>query len=978
MASRFWAGSSSESGSDNESAGSEVEDVKLQANRWDVDSESESDDDTRVVVSGKDKALQALQLSVDSIKRFLKNYDWSKVQTEFDGMAKQLENAKAKQAIAASGYPKYYIRCMAELEDEILEKLKNKSDKKLSKENSKALIRMKGKIKKHNESIAKELIAYRDDPSAFASDEDESDEDSDEDSDDDEDDDDEDEDEDEDDDEDEDEDDDDDDEDDDDEDADDDGDDDDQSDSDEWQSESSSSSSSDDDNVGELKGRARWLKKVPTTTAKSKDKSQKVKQVRGPKEVKDKEVKKTVVEEDLKLSKKGFDNKIKETIALRGKRGTDLGEQLTILRKLVNYSRRMGPAREVVATMHMVGTLMFDTSSKIDKVLSTRLWKQAHSDLQNILDILERNPGFKLAPLSSEDQADLIRAGASKNADAANDEEDDDPSVADHLPAAGAKGLIKVSGDLAAFIERLNDEYVKSLQQTDPHTAEYIARLYDEGLLSALAKRVQDYFKRQEDHIRAASVALIQAELMYYKHDSIANALHLSNAKRAIYGEPSLIHPACESQAAVPLAKFDSKVVHPASVLGHPKVDIEPMDVEKDLSALCLYVYKYADDRSKTRAMLCHIYHHAIHDRFHEARDLLLMSHLQETIVHTDIATQILFNRMMAQLGLCAFRLGLIWEAHACLSEICTGSKTKELLAQGVASFRHQERNPEEERLEKRRQVPYHMHINLELLEVAHLTSAMLLEVPNMVLARTQDRRRVLSKAFRKLLEFHDRLIFAGPPENTRDHIVAAAKYMSQGQWQKSVDLICGLSVWELLPGAGTAQKVKDMVQHKIQVESLRSYLMAFSEEYDALNLSHLCAMFELDSKTVHSVVSKMMINEELQGAWDQGSQSIVLHKVERTRLQQLALQYSEKIGVIVENNERMMDLRSVSQSSKEESSNTHRRGQNDNRSNQKGGVSSQNRNQGRKPPSSGTSGTSGSNKSSSYTNKSSTSQPRW
>jgi translation initiation factor 3 subunit C len=58
------------------------------------------------------------------------------------------------------------------------------------------------------------------------------------------------------------------------------------------------------------------------------------------------------------------------------------------------------------------------------------------------------------------------------------------------------------------------------------------------------------------------------------------------------------------------------------------------------------------------------------------------MSHLQEAVHTYDVPTMIQFNRTMIMLGLCAFRAGLVAEAHQCLTEICSLNKTRELLGQ--------------------------------------------------------------------------------------------------------------------------------------------------------------------------------------------------------------------------------------------------------------------------------------------------------
>jgi len=339
-----------------------------------------------------------------------------------------------------------------------------------------------------------------------------------------------------------------------------------------------------------------------------------------------------------------------------------------------------------------------------------------------------------------------------------------------------------------------------------------------------------------------------------------------------------------------------------------PAMSLSAKGTTSDLiHSLCVYLYKAGNSLLRTRAMLSHIYHYALHNDFHTARDMLLMSHLQESIHSADVATQILYNRTVVQLGLCAFRNGLIKEAQTTLHDIFATQKVKELLAQGI---QHQQRfqslTPEQEKAERQRQLPFHMHINTELLEAAFLVSSMLVEIPLLASIDSEEaKRKAISKPFRRLLDFADRQVFTGPPESTRDHIMQASRALQDGEWEKCRDLVQSIKIWSLMP---EANKVKEMLAKRIQEQGLRTYLFTYAPHYSTLSLELLSRTFSLPIRSVTSIVSKMIWTEELVASLDQSSGVIVFHRVEVSRQQQLALSIAEKVNAMAEQNEKSLD----------------------------------------------------------------------
>uniref|UniRef100_A0A8C4E2T1 Eukaryotic translation initiation factor 3 subunit C n=1 Tax=Dicentrarchus labrax TaxID=13489 RepID=A0A8C4E2T1_DICLA len=527
--------------------------------------------------------------------------------------------------------------------------------------------------------------------------------------------------------------------------------------------------------------------------------------------------------------------KLNEILQARGKKGTDRAAQIELLHALANIAaeNNLGQGIMVKIKFNIIASL-YDYNPNLAAFMKPDMWKKCLDCIDELLDILFEHNNIFIGENIAEDSESLIIS--------------DQP--------------FRVRGCILTLVERMDEEFTKIMQNTDPHSQEYVDNLKDEGRVCGIIDRLLNYMENKGSTEEICRIYLRRIMHTYYKFDYKAH-------RRSLGLQSEQDQEESEGE--------DSAVI---------------------MDRLCKFIYaKDRTDRIRTCAILCHIYHHALHSRWYQARDLMLMSHLQDNIQHADPPVQILYNRTMVQLGICAFRQGMIKDAHNALLDIQSSGRAKELLGQGLLMRNMQERNAEQEKIEKRRQVPFHMHINLELLECVYLVSAMLLEIPYMAAHEFDARRRMISKQFHHQLRVGERQPLLGPPESMREHVVAASKAMKMGDWRTCHSFIINekmnSKVWDLFP---ETQRVREML--------VRLFLCLSS------SMGTLSEMFELEIPTVHSIISKMIINEELMASLDQPTQTVVMHRTEPTSLQNMALQLAEKLGSLVENNERVFDLK--------------------------------------------------------------------
>ena len=326
--------------------------------------------------------------------------------------------------------------------------------------------------------------------------------------------------------------------------------------------------------------------------------------------------------------------------------------------------------------------------------------------------------------------------------------------------------------------------------------------------------------------------------------------------------------------------------------------------VDQVIDQLAQFLQKQQNKTYGKHAILFSIYYYAVNSQYEKAKELFLGSQFYSNINSAESSLQVQYNRALVQLGLSAFRAGSIEESHKILNEIVNSQRSKELLGQGFNSkFPNQATV-----LERQKLLPFHQHINLELLECVFMTCSLLIEIPTLAAIannhKDPKRKNASLKSFKSKLDFHDRQFFTGPPESIKDHIVHASIALQKGDWLKSYNLLSSIKIWKLFPDN---DKLLAMMKNQLQIEGLRTYIFTYKSVFKKLSIEKLQQIFELSSTEVVSILEKMIATGNVSGEIIDNKFISFTSTTEpqRSKLQELAIVLNEKIQLLTEKNEK-------------------------------------------------------------------------
>lgn len=259
---------------------------------------------------------------------------------------------------------------------------------------------------------------------------------------------------------------------------------------------------------------------------------------------------------------------------------------------------------KVEITLNLLNS-MFDAAKVSTQGYMTRdQWLTTHNHLENLFTLIE-------SPHMKESIKNFLTRENSRTA------EDGDANVDENQNQISTSAEVEkaILPSLANFIEKLDLELLRAYQNTPFSRFEYLLRLRDENKFLHMVDRIYSYLIAHDDKSKAARVAIIKMDHLYSKNDS----LYVRYAQ------------APKEEGNTPY--------------------IPEGDSSQVLADLTQLINTHGTARMRFRAALYTVYHLSIHNKFSQAKELLLKTHIADIISIQDVGTQIIYNRAIIQVG---------------------------------------------------------------------------------------------------------------------------------------------------------------------------------------------------------------------------------------------------------------------------------------------------------------------------------------
>ena len=170
---------------------------------------------------------------------------------------------------------------------------------------------------------------------------------------------------------------------------------------------------------------------------------------------------------------------------------TDRPEQIRILEKLLEIS--VTSYQRIRVLLSLVSS-RFDYNSSVATHMPIELWTSAQREVDQLIGILAQDSRYSVQEIT-----------------------DDYDELAERSPETEPGGVVAIRVSIISFVDRLDDEFTKSLQNIDPHGTEYVDRLGDERNLYSTICRSQALYEKVKQEDSLSRVVMRRLEHIYSK-----------------------------------------------------------------------------------------------------------------------------------------------------------------------------------------------------------------------------------------------------------------------------------------------------------------------------------------------------------------------------------------------------------------------------------------------------------------------------